>query len=1832
MGMKGLMSCVALLLLWGLCSAGPAGREFATAFMENYRADYGEARFLIQVSAPLTLKGTTEVRVTVPQLAYDEKRTVKPGEGVTFQLPASVEMTGSGKSGKTVRIEATQEVTVMSLNYKPYTADTSVVYPVAEWGTEYYVYTPNSSPIGTYHEFSITNHKGPNSVEVYVKDHTQFKGRVYPAGSTIPFELGPFESVQIQSLSDLTGSRVLSKLPVAVSTGHSCTWKFSRCNHVYEQLLPVSGWGKSFIVAPLDFRNPEDRYDSVVIQASEPTHVTVREGDSSKPVTMKRGDTVQYRSRWPAAFHITADKGIQVLFEFNGAVAERRLLFWLDELYDPFLMTVLPTERFSTAYTLEGQVGFNNLAMVVARTKDLAGLTFDRTPFPKSLQWRAMAGSEYSWAQMPYPKGAGLHRAAHLSSPFGLYSMGFAQKNGYGSPAISNPVDCSMVKCEPSEDCQMKGDTPTCVKKPPAPKMGTCWAMGDPHYRTFDGRYFNFMGNCTYTMAKSCHADKNQPAFEVEAKNSHPGNSPVTSVSKVIVKVYGYVISIDRDNIGLVRVNYEDWSLPINLDKGKVVMSQSGLSMLLETDFGLTVQYDWAQYLVVTVPGGYAGKVCGFCGNFNGRQDDDLATPVGSQATDAVALGKSWRVQGAAAVAAAAGGGGDYSSCRDECTGKCADCKSSYLKRMEAEAFCEILSLLMDGPFRSCHAVMEPKIFHDMCMYDFCMGGGMKEYLCDSLQVYTDACQRAGVKVYDWRKLAGCPNPKCPENSRYEPCGQACPATCEDPEAPTKCKSHCVETCTCNPGYLLSGNQCVPSSRCGCTYEGRYSQPDKPFWGDNNCTKRCHCNPTGGNAECTSNTVCPSGTQCTVVKGIRDCHPQPLVQATCMATGDPHFLTFDGRRFNFEGTCVYQMAGVCSKKPGLEPFDVLVQNDVRNNRVGSVAKLVEVKVYGYSIVISKQYHRNIVMINGEIVNLPGSLPDKKALVYKSGLFAVVETNFGVSVSFDWDSTVIVKVPKTYEGVTCGLCGNYNHKAQDDMRMKDGKEASSPKALGQSWRVAEIPGCVDGCRGPCPDCDVTQMKTYESLCAPLIDPNGPFKKCHPLWDPKDVYQDCLYDVCLYKGRDSRQCPAFAAYTAICQTVGATVEKWRNSTFCSYPCLGHSHYEVCAKGCSANCATLAPPTGCKSQCQEGCLCDEGYILSGHDCVPLKECGCQYHERYYKLKEAFYTTNCEKQCTCMKDGKVECKKIPCGADEKCEVKKGAWGCHSLGNAKCTIRGDPHYRTFDNRTYDFQGTCTYIAAGSAHLDRTSLTPFSVVVENERWYDVADTNATSATNKVSVAKLVTVEAYGFTLILRKNQIGMIMMNGVMYNLPLTLNDGAVEAYQHGTYDVIKTDFGLVVTYDLVYSVTITVPGSYRGKTAGLCGNFNGNKDDDDLLPDGAVAKSVEAFGAAWKVGVPGVVCDDGCSGDVCPRCGGKKRAVFEKDCARIREESGPFHACHAVLDPSSYYRDCVYDVCVSDGNRQALCASVQAYMSDCQNMGVVVKPWRSATFCPLSCPAKSHYKICAETCANPCPGLTDTITCPTTCAEGCACDDNYYFNGTSCVEWDRCSCYWKGQTYKIGETIVQDSCRTKCTCQSNGQVVCDQMSCKSDERCLVKNGVRGCFPKQCMLQTASHFTMFSGIGGTISAAGAYELVAVCGPGLTEAEWFRVVVDFRVCEDSGHPSVVSVYVFFQDLFVLVNKNHQIWVNGKKAALPKTLKNEISVKVSDEVVVIEKKSGLRLTYNVKQEVSVTVDAHLADKLCGACGTFTEETVLFASFSQPTIQAHMNRYRAPDFSSW
>uniref|UniRef100_A0A3B4ADD7 VWFD domain-containing protein n=1 Tax=Periophthalmus magnuspinnatus TaxID=409849 RepID=A0A3B4ADD7_9GOBI len=1046
----------------------------------------------------------------------------------------------------------------------------------------------------------------------------------------------------------------------------------------------------------------------------------------------------------------------------------------------------------------------------------------------------------------------------------------------------------------------------------------------------------------------------------------------------------------------------------------------------------------------------------------------------------------------------------------------------------------------------------------------------------------------------------------CPANSHYEVCGSACPATCSDPDAPLKCRLPCAETCSCDKGYVLSANKCVPVNGCGCTYDGRSVPAGESFWLDQGCRKWCRCHPKTQRVEC-QDKGCKNGERCSVVDGVRKCVAVSV--KTCQATGDPHYKTFDGKRFDFQGTCVYQLAALCSKDPGdeLEPFEVLVQNDNRGSKVVSYAKLVEVKVYSLSVV------------NNELVNLPVSLQDGNVTVFKSGWYAVLHTDFGLKVKFNWESAVFVTLPSKYMGAVCGLCGNYNGEAQDDLVPKTGNSPVEPADFGASWRVAEIPGCVDGCKGKCPDCDITDMIRYEKedFCGIIRDQKGPFRDCHAEVDPAGYFEDCTYDVCLYNGRKDVLCQSVTAYASACQVAGARVYSWRSSGFCAVKCPLNSHYEICAVSCPATCQSLTPPQGCQEVCEEGCSCDEGHVLSGDSCVPFSQCGCVYQDRYYRIRQVFYPNGrCEEECKCGLAGQyehacinrslikdppspqVECGQFSCGPNEKCALEKGVRKCHPVGKGVCRASGDPHYVSFDGRKFDFQGTCTYALSQSCGLEGTHLTPFSVQVENVEW---------TKNKRVSVTRLVAVTVYGTTFMMRKNMFG-VLVNGIFHYLPLNMKEGAVLIYQEGTHYVIEADFGLRVTYDLVYHVTVTVPGNYHNKVCGLCGNFNGNPKDDFQLPNKQVTDNVNSFGLSWKVTIPNVVCSNGCEGNTCPNCDSVRKAVFSKPtyCGIITAPKGPFSECHSKLDPQPYFDDCVFDVCASNGEGKVLCDSVAPYAFNCHMAGVDVKSWRSPFFCrecfTMKCPAHSHYEVCADSCSVACSGLTELVQCPISCTEGCQCDTGFLFNGQTCVKESECGCYDQGKTYKERRSgMLQHR-------QDPASFVdpCKDAKCRVKETCQVEKGEAVCVPQYtgaCWAWGDPHYHTFDGYNFDFQGTCRYVISKTCGD-------LDGLVPFSITErndNRGNRAVsyvreVEVSVYGYSIIV---RKHQIGkVDGELLNLPLLLDADgrVALVQQGHWARIETDFGLVVTYDWNWELVIKLPSSYYNIVCGLCGNF------------------------------
>lgn len=164
---------------------------------------------------------------------------------------------------------------------------------------------------------------------------------------------------------------------------------------------------------------------------------------------------------------------------------------------------------------------------------------------------------------------------------------------------------------------------------------------------------------------------------------------------------------------------------------------------------------------------------------------------------------------------------------------------------------------------------------------------------------------------------------------------------------------------------------------------------------------------------------------------------------------------------------------------------------------------------------------------------------------------------------------------------------------------------------------------------------------------------------------------------------------------------------------------------------------------------------------------------------------------------------------------------------------------------------------------------------------------------------------------------------------------------------MIELDFGLLVTYDWDCQLTLSLPTRFQDQVCGLCGNYNGDPSDDFLTPDWDQAPDALQFANSWKLDDGDYLCDDGCH-DSCPSCTPGQAQHYKGDrvCGMLTLSTGPFSACHEFLDPKPFLEDCVFDLCVTGGERLSLCRSLSAYAQACVELGVTLGNWRSPANC----------------------------------------------------------------------------------------------------------------------------------------------------------------------------------------------------------------------------------------------------------------------------------------------
>ncbi|KHN88996.1 BMP-binding endothelial regulator protein [Toxocara canis] len=238
------------------------------------------------------------------------------------------------------------------------------------------------------------------------------------------------------------------------------------------------------------------------------------------------------------------------------------------------------------------------------------------------------------------------------------------------------------------------------------------------------------------------------------------------------------------------------------------------------------------------------------------------------------------------------------------------------------------------------------------------------------------------------------------------------------------------------------------------------------------------------------------------------------------------------------------------------------------------------------------------------------------------------------------------------------------------------------------------------------------------------------------------------------------------------------------------------------------------------------------------------------YVQHGHKWRTSECT-ECVC-DNGQIACEKEKCRWKGKCprgrRLKKIAGSCcHEceLREATCTVFGDPHYITFDRLGYSFQGSCSYVLAQECAL-RGDVPEFVIIAHNGGRYLAA------WTRRISV--LVSLHNGSFFAIhLLPNKV--VRERGRTISLPyIRIEDWpeyrVAEDPRKGHIVLSLNVIGVRVIWDGESFAEVVLSKKHQSKVCGLCGNFNGNP-DDDLWPQygSSVSTSIDEFAKSWRHG-----------------------------------------------------------------------------------------------------------------------------------------------------------------------------------------------------------------------------------------------------------------------------------------------------------------------------------------------------------------------------------------------
>ncbi|XP_071137218.1 IgGFc-binding protein-like [Mytilus edulis] len=255
-----------------------------------------------------------------------------------------------------------------------------------------------------------------------------YGSKQYNNNDIIKLVIHKYNTLQLSTTSDLSGTMVTSSKPVIVVSGNKCNTavpadiSLGGCSSFIESVLPTNQLDNMFITPHISTR----LNNTVRIQAVFSTNLTIKTGNKTISKTLNARDYLDFY--YNMISFISSSDDILVISYPHGLSGGKG---------DPFMMTIPGVNQYLYEYDFVVPIGFDSYISITVQSDATDGFFLDGNSSNSRSSVFSISEGTNSFSTFSLPVSTGLHRIEHKKKVrFGLwiYGNGFNWV-GYGYPA-----------------------------------------------------------------------------------------------------------------------------------------------------------------------------------------------------------------------------------------------------------------------------------------------------------------------------------------------------------------------------------------------------------------------------------------------------------------------------------------------------------------------------------------------------------------------------------------------------------------------------------------------------------------------------------------------------------------------------------------------------------------------------------------------------------------------------------------------------------------------------------------------------------------------------------------------------------------------------------------------------------------------------------------------------------------------------------------------------------------------------------------------------------------------------------------------------------------------------------------------------------------------------------------------------------------------------------------------------------------------------------------------------------------------------------------------------